>query len=137
MNLATKAALYNALLFPGWGHIYLKKYKRGIIFILPILAGISSICWSIVQVAINILKAKPITKGTVDINTVFNLSVDSIDKIKQGVLPPEWVVATHCSILLVLLFMILLWILSIIDAYQLGKKQPLVPNSDSSSKDAE
>ncbi|NTW06617.1 MAG: hypothetical protein HGA29_02110 [Syntrophaceae bacterium] len=66
MNPATKAALYNALLFPGWGHIYLKKYKIG--------------------------------------------------KMGKGIASP-------CPILLVLLFMVLLWVFSIIDAYQLGKKQ--------------
>jgi len=45
MNLAIRAALYNALLLPGWGHLYLKKYKRGAMFILPVLAGVLSICW--------------------------------------------------------------------------------------------
>ena len=114
MNLATKAALYNALLFPGWGHFYLKKYKRGLIFILPVMAGMLSICWAITQVAFNILKSNPFNKGPVDINAVIQLSMDSTKAIyEQGV-------ATPCSILLVLLFIILLWIISIIDAYQLG-----------------
>ncbi|MGV8059317.1 MAG: hypothetical protein AB2L12_15030 [Smithellaceae bacterium] len=117
MNLATRAALYNALLFPGWGHFCLKRYKRGLMFILPVLAGMLSICWIVVQVAFNILKTTPIKKGTVDISTVIQLSLNSTKAIyEQGV-------ATPCSILLVLLFMILLWIISIIDAYKLGKKQ--------------
>lgn len=111
MNLATRAALYNALLFPGWGHLYLKKYKRGIIIILSILAGMLSICWSMVQVAINILKAHPYKKGTVDITAVINLSMDSIKAIDLN------------NISLLLLFMVLLWIIATIDAYQLGKKQ--------------
>jgi len=101
MNLATKAALYNALLFPGWGHLYLKKYKRGIMFIIPVGAGMLSICWATVQVAFNILKAHPFRKGTIDITTVIQLSIDSTKAIyEQGVLPPEWVVATPCSILI-------------------------------------
>jgi len=117
MNLATKAALYNALLFPGWGHLYLKKYKRGIMIILPVLAVMLSICWSVVQVAINILKANPFKKGTIDVTAVFRISIDSAKAIyEQGV-------ATPCSYLLILLLMILLWIFSIIDAYKLGKKQ--------------
>jgi hypothetical protein len=111
MDLATRAALYNALLFPGWGHFYLKKYKRGIIFILPVLASISAICWAIVQVAMNILKAHPVKKGTVDINAVISLSLDATKAINLN----------HLS--LILLFLVFLWILSIIDAYRLGKKQ--------------
>jgi hypothetical protein len=111
MDLATRAALYNALLFPGWGHFYLKKYKRGTIFILPVLACISAICWAIVQVAMNILKAHPVKKGTVDITAVISLSLDSTKAINLN----------HLS--LILLFLVFLWILSIIDAYRLGKKQ--------------
>ena len=117
MNSATKAALYNALLFPGWGHIYLKKYKRGIAIIVTILAGMLSICWSIAQVALTILRTKPFKKGTVDINTVFNLAADTIKAIA------EQRVATPNYILLILLFIIILWIFSIIDAYRIGKKQ--------------
>ena len=117
MNLATKAALYNILLFPGWGHIYLKKYKRGIVIIVTILAGMLSLCWSIAQVALTILRTKPFKKGTVDINAVFNLSTETIKAItEQRVTPPD-------SILLILSFIVLLWLFSIIDAYQLGKKQ--------------
>jgi hypothetical protein len=116
MNLATKAALYNALFFPGWGHFYLKKYKRGIMIILPVLAVMLSICWSVVQVAINILTANPFKKGAIDITAVIKLSMDSAKAIgEQGVVTP-------CSISFILLFIVLLWIFSIIDAYQLGKK---------------
>ena len=50
MNPAIKAALFSALLFPGWGQIYLKKYKKGILIIIPITAGVLSILWAIVQV---------------------------------------------------------------------------------------
>ena len=111
MNLATRAALYNALLFPGWGHFYLKKYKRGLIFILTVLAGMLSLCWTITQVAYNILKANPFPKGTADVATVIKLSMDSTKAINSNKLS------------LILLLIVLLWIISIIDAYRLGKKQ--------------
>jgi TM2 domain-containing membrane protein YozV len=111
MNLATRAALYNAFLFPGWGHFYLKQYKRGIMIILPFLAGIASLCWTVVQVAVNISKAHPLRKGTVDITAIISLSMDATKAIDIN------------NISLILSFIILLWIISIIDAYQLGKKQ--------------
>ena len=111
MNLATKAALLSALLFPGWGQIYLKKYKRGLAFIVPVFFCILFLVWAVVQVAIRVLKATPVKKGTVNFNAVVNLAVNSIKELDLFYL------------LLILIFMILLSIFSIIDAYFLGKKQ--------------
>ncbi|GAB6267344.1 MAG: hypothetical protein STSR0002_00840 [Smithella sp.] len=49
MNKAIKAALFNALLFPGWGQIYLKQYKKSILIISAVMAGTLSILWSVIQ----------------------------------------------------------------------------------------
>jgi TM2 domain-containing membrane protein YozV len=113
MNIATKAALFNALLFPGWGQIYLKKYKKGILIIIAIIAGVSSILWSVVQTTKNILKIAPFKKGTVTFSAVVQLAMDSIKALNLSYL------------FLILLSMILLWIFSIIDAYISGKKEIL------------
>lgn len=40
MKKSVEAALYSALLFPGTGHFSLKKYRRGMIFFIPSLAGL-------------------------------------------------------------------------------------------------
>ena len=111
MNLATKAALFNALLFPGWGQIYLKRYKKGIAIIIAVTAGTLSILWSIVQTTISILRISPFKKGTVTFEAVVKLTINSIKE-------------TNISYLLPILFVImLLWIFSIIDAYSTGKKE--------------
>jgi TM2 domain-containing membrane protein YozV len=117
MNLSTKASLYNALLFPGWGQIYLKKYKKGILIIIAIIAGVISILWSVAQATINILKIAPIKKGTVTLSIVVQLAIDSIKALDRYYL------------FLILLSMILLWILSIIDAYMSGKKEMMKINT--------
>jgi len=111
MNSPTKAALFNALLFPGWGQIYLKKYKKGIFIIIAIVAGVLSIIWSVVQTTINILKIAPFKKGTVTFSVVVQLAIDAVKALNLFYL------------FLILFFMILLWILSIIDAYISGKKE--------------
>jgi hypothetical protein len=111
MNLAIKGALFNALLFPGWGQVYLKKYKKGILIIIAISAGIISILWSVAQATLNILKIAPIKKGTVTLNIVVQLAIDAVKALNLSYL------------FLILLSMILLWIFSIIDAYQIGKKE--------------
>ena len=105
MNLATKAALFNALLFPGWGQIYLRNYKKGILIIIAIIAGVLSMIWSVIQTTINILKIAPFKKGTVTFNAVIQLTINAIKALNLSYL------------YLILSFMILLWIFSIIDAY--------------------
>ena len=111
MNIASKAALFNALLFPGWGQIYLKKYKKGILIIIATIAGISSILCSVVQTTINILKIAPFKKGTVTFSAIIQLAINAIKALNLFYL------------FLILFFMILLWIISIIDAYMVGKKE--------------
>jgi hypothetical protein len=111
MNLATRAALFNALLFPGWGEIYLKKYKKGLWIITAFTLGILSIVWSIIQATIDILKVAPFKKGTVTFSVVLQVAINAIKSINFSFL------------ILILFLMFLLWILSIIDAYLLGKKE--------------
>jgi TM2 domain-containing membrane protein YozV len=111
MNLAKKAALLNLILFPGWGQIYLKRYKKGIAIIIAVTAGALSILWSIVQTTIYILRIFPFKKGTVTFEAVVKLTINSIK-------------ATNTAYLLsILFFIIMLWIFSIIDAYSTGKKE--------------
>jgi hypothetical protein len=116
MNLATKAALLNALILPGWGQIYLRNYKKGISIIIASLAGVVSILLSVVQTTIAILKIAPFKKGTVTFNAVIQLTINAIKALNLFYL------------FLILLSMILLWIFSVIDAYQIGKKEMAKPN---------
>jgi TM2 domain-containing membrane protein YozV len=111
MNLAKKAALLNALLFPGWGEIYLKKYIRGIIFISAVMAGMISILLSIIQATVIILKTAPFKKGTVTLIAVVQLAIDAIKSLDLSYL------------FLIFLSLIVLWIASIFDAYHLGKQE--------------
>jgi TM2 domain-containing membrane protein YozV len=111
LNPEIKAALFSALLFPGWGQIYLKKYKRGILIIIPVAIGIVLLTWEIVQIAYTVLKAAPLKKETVDFSAVLNLTSSSIKALDFYYL--------LFSFLLIIFF----WVFSIIDAYLLGKKE--------------
>jgi TM2 domain-containing membrane protein YozV len=111
MDCATKAALFSTFLFPGWGQIYLKRYKRGIAIIVPVLSGALSICWSVIQVALNIIESAPFKKGAVSVSAVIKLSINSVQATD----------IKHVS--LILLMIISLWLFSIFDAYLLAKKQ--------------
>ena len=111
MNPAIKAALFSALLFPGWGQIYLKKYKRGILIILPVVACMLSITWAIIKIAVTVIKAAPFKKGTADFSAVVNVTINAIKALDIYFL---------LSIFLLIVF---LWVFSTIDAYLLGKKE--------------
>ncbi len=110
MDTATKAALFNALLFPGWGQFYLKRYKRGLVFLLPVLFGMIVLAWTVVHVGSNIIKAAPFKKGTVQLTQVIDVTLKALKTIDLR------------YFLFMLLLIALLWLLSIIDAYQIGKK---------------
>ena len=110
MNKATKAVLFSALLFPGWGQIYLKRYIRGLFFILPVLAGTLALAWAVVQLGAAIIKAAPFKNGTVQMADIIGVTVDAIKAIDLS----------YAVFVLTVIFA--LWILSIVDAYWLSKK---------------
>jgi hypothetical protein len=117
MDNAAKAALFSALLFPGWGQFYLKRYKRGLVFVLPVLAGTLALAWAVVQVVITIIKAAPLKKGTFQIGNVLQMTADAFKALDLF------------YFLLIVFLLLLFWILSIIDAYLLGKKIMTAPTT--------
>ncbi len=78
---------------------------------LPVVAGIIFITWSIVQVAVTVLKAAPLKKETVDFSAVVNLTSSSIKALD------------FYYFLFIFLLIFFFWVFSIIDAYLLGKKE--------------
>jgi hypothetical protein len=125
MNVAVKAAIFSAFLFPGWGQIYLKNYKRGIVFILPVLFCIISLCWVIIRVAINIIKASHLKQGDVNLQAVLKIVTDSMTILNSR------------YIVFILLPIFVLWIISIVDAYLLGKKQMQMTTSGAYDTESE
>jgi uncharacterized membrane protein len=110
MDKATKAALFSAILFPGWGQIYLKHYKRGLIFILPVLTATVILAWTIIEAGASIIRAAPFKKDTVQVSDVLSVTLRAFQSVDVT------------FFLLMIALLLLLWLLSIIDAYRLGKK---------------
>jgi len=117
MEKATKAALFSALLFPGWGQIYLKRYKRGLVFILPVLFGVLVLTWVVVQGGIKIIKAAPFKKGAVQFANIIQVTIDALKAVDLS------------YFLLMLCLIAVLWVLSIVDAYQLANKMITAPTT--------
>ncbi len=107
MNQATRAALFSFLLVPGGGQIYLKRYARGMAFLVPTAAATLILAWMIFQVVLMIVREK-LSGGAG--TTGILLSVENALK------------ATDLNLALGLVILILLlWLSSTIDAYRLGK----------------
>ena len=108
MNQATRAALFSLLLVPGGGQIYLKRYARGMAFLVPAAAATLALAWMIFQVVLVIVRE--VLSGA-----------SGMDGVLLGI--RNGLGAIDMSLALWLLILILfLWISSTIDAYRLGKK---------------
>ena len=112
MKTSIKAALLSALVFPGLGQMYLKRYVRGLIPMVFILTGLGVL---IVQATVGALQVLDkiqiqLQGGTVDMNAVSNLAAGS---------------STHGDPYssLISLGIAGCWVFSVIDAYMLGKEK--------------
>jgi hypothetical protein len=112
MNKAIKAALLSALVFPGLGQMYLKRYARGLIPMVIILIGLGLWVVDATVSALRELDRIQIQGGLIDPNAIAARAAASS---ASG----EWYSP------LILPMIVVCWLLSVIDAYRLGKgKEP-------------
>jgi hypothetical protein len=112
MNKAIKAALLSALVFPGSGQMYLKRYVRGLIPMVLTLTGMGMLIAQATVGAFQELEKIQIQGGLVDLNAVANRAVASS---ASG----DWYSP------LIMPLIVVCWLFSVIDAYLLGKgKEP-------------
>lgn len=108
MKKSSKAALLSALLFPGVGQMYLKRYLRGLLPMVLVLTGLGFL---IARATLRTLEAldKIQAGGSLDMNVASNLAATSAasgDKYSS----------------VIVLVMSCCWLFSVIDAYRLGKE---------------
>jgi hypothetical protein len=114
MKKAIKAALLSALVFPGVGQMYLKRYARGLIPMVLTLAGLGVWIVDATVRALRELDRIQIQGGLIDPNAIAARAAASSGS-------GEWYSP------LILPMIIVCWLLSVIDAYRLGKgKEPPV-----------
>ncbi len=120
MKRASKAALISGLVFPGTGHLYLKKYLPAAFFIIAAVFCVYDITTTVMQTAQQIVEQMQRSNGQANINELLEqVSKQSADN------------AGAMSGLSTYLF-IFLWLTAIIDAYRIGRQQD--KNSNAPSK---
>jgi TM2 domain-containing membrane protein YozV len=110
MNQPVKAALLSGLVVPGAGQIYLKRYFRGIVFLLPSVACCFALAWAVVQIAAAMINAAPFQKGALRLNDVISVATSAVGAMNLS------------SLSMILALLAVCWIVSILDAYFLGIK---------------
>lgn len=111
MSKAIKAALLSALVFPGTGHLLLKKYLHGIVLI-----GVS---FSVLYLVISRLIEKALQITDKIISGEVQLDVTAITELiaKQST-GSETQLLNIAEVVLVII-----WLISIVDSYRIGRLQ--------------
>ena len=109
MKASTKAALISALIFPGLGHLALRKGKRGLLFLLPAAVAVIYLLRSVLQLMDQLVAE--INSGTLALDPVVILERVHASGIDNA--------ATNLASLVC----ILCWVGGIADALWLGRQK--------------
>jgi hypothetical protein len=110
MNKSVKAALLSGLVFPGVGQISIGYKKRGWFIIFVIGGFLFLIMSKIMQQATSIVEKMQASGVALDIESISNKTSGLVG------------FSENSSLNILLVFLILGWLISVIDAYFLGTK---------------
>ena len=108
MKPTTKAALVSALIFPGLGHLVLKRPMRGCLFIVPALLAVGFLLRTTLALASALVDE--INNGT--------LAIDPIQIVARIHASGVDNAATNAASLVI----VLCWVGSVADSYWLGRR---------------
>ncbi|HET8760982.1 MAG TPA: hypothetical protein VFN94_07925 [Nitrospiria bacterium] len=111
MTNAMKGVLLSGLVFPGLGQMALKRYQRGVVFILASVAGLVVIVAQAAREAGRILDAIEAGGGVIDEDAMSRA-------IGQAT---AW--SGNLTFNLLLVALTLCWIYAAVDAYRIGKQR--------------
>lgn len=110
----TKAILLSALVFPGAGQLYLKRFKTGVVLLVIIIICFSTIIATIMNTAMSAVQQIQIQGGIVDMSQITRIATETTEQTGN----------TGYSLSLGLI--VICWLYSIIDAYLACKKASVV-----------
>ena len=109
MNKSLKGALLSGLVLPGLGQIALKHYGRGVVMMIAALASAFVIIKEAVQRALAILESIDLESGAISMDTILNAVLQARTQSESPTLT------------LFLSALVICWIISIVDAYRIGR----------------
>jgi hypothetical protein len=108
-----KGVLLSGLVFPGLGQIALRRYQRGVAFILATVAGLVVIVVNATRAAWRILETIESEGGVIDEAATSRAIAEAT----------AW--SGNLVFNLILVAVTLCWIYAAVDAYRIGKQQDL------------
>jgi len=110
MKKSTKAALLSGLVFPGLGHVYLRRYASGLVLLLLSGWATYSVTASSIDAAYDI--ADQIEAGTVapDSGAIGQLIEQRSQQAGQATAIPGWVLLAA-------------WLVGVVDSWRVGRAQ--------------
>jgi len=116
MRRSTKAALISGLVFPGLGHVFLRKYVVGVVLLC--LAG-----WSIYSVATTAIET------ALDVATEIESRGVAVDSVSIGQLVAQRLEKTEQSTNASMWVLLVTWLIGIADSYRVGRGQEQLEES--------
>lgn len=110
MKKSLKSALLSALVFPGAGHLYLKKYRMAALLIITTLVSLSLIVMEAIEQAMSLLEEIETSGAAISSNKIAEMSAQAASNANT----------TTTSIATFLI--IACWIIGIVDASRSGKQ---------------
>jgi hypothetical protein len=112
MKASYKAALLSAFVFPGFGHLYLKRYSRALVVLFPVIAGLGYTIWSVTDSALNRLD---------DVMVKMQGGTANLQELSEIVGSKTLTAGPYNDA--VFYVIICIWIFAVIDAYRIGKQR--------------
>ncbi len=111
MRRSSKAALLSGLIFPGVGHMFLKRYQRGSILMILALLALSAIVARVLERAQSIMDR--INSGEIPLEPA--AITDMVTTASSG--------AASLAENAALIALLACWLIGIVDSYRLGATQ--------------
>ncbi len=110
MTKSTKAALLSALVFPGAGHLFLKKYVSAVVLASTAFIGVYYLTMTMVERALQI--TQKIQTGEIPLDVIG--ITELVSKQSSGDETQLINIATTAFVIV--------WLIGIIDSYRIGRK---------------
>ena len=110
MNNAVQGLLLSGLVLPGLGQMVLKHYFRGVVFMLASLCGLIILSVDAIRIMTELANTVAAHLDMMDIDRIMVTLNERLAEISMR------------SMGLVLLVIVLAWIVSMVDAYRIGRR---------------
>ena len=112
MKVSYKAALLSTFVFPGVGHLYLKRYWRGLVILFFVITGLGYMIRSATVSALNrlddaMVKMKGGATSLKELSDIVGSKMSTTDPYLDAVF----------------YVIVCFWIFAVIDAYRIGKQR--------------